>query len=712
MSEKPSKVRLDEILIGMGLVTEEIVKKVLQNEEDKGLKLGSRLLYHGYVDERGLVRALAKQYDCQGVFLLNLEIHDLIVKMIPKKVALARTVMPFEYNPDDNVLMVACIDPTDQDLIAEINFVARGKEVKFYIAPEIILYTVIARYYLGHESSEKGQLLLELPEQVQAESAKGPSENLPNELKAQDHLPVLLVTNDAVSASPIKSILERDNYQAITARNAEDAVQLMSKHKFDAVFIHNAILDNNIDFIERVRKYSTGTTVRGFDSPASLFFTDDTASDRDDMMIKSFELFTSLLSSKTNLPYNHSGQVGEYAQKLCERLGIPREDRLLISAAAYLHDLAKFYYSTIKTEDSRETISLTAKLLASLNYSPVVIEMLQSMYSPLRDSCTSRLPLEILGGNILTIVDLFCESIPPNEKLSLDRFDVVSSKLRDMIGRLFLPEVAEAFINLVQDEMLETQSIKVVGQVMIYADDASAPKLLEMRLKNDGFRPVFQNNRSAFVDMYMRSAPDFMIIIALGTPDSTIKIVDEFAQQGINFEDTPAFLLVEPICVSRLTCLIDRGIEDIIPFESNLDLLISKIRRLQVKLQALNESRGALNAPSGAFGRLTDMSLVDLIQALGSNHKTVKITLRRDKQGEPPLTVYLDHGYIHHAHFKNMDGVEAVYAGFQWHDGAWAVEPISIEELPEANVDQPNEGILQEGLRRTGKKLSGHQPVR
>lgn len=712
MSEKPAKVRLDEILISMGLVTEEIVEKVLQNEEDKGLKLGSRLLYHGYVDEAGLVQALAKQYDCQGVLLLDLEIHDLIIKMIPKKVALARTVVPFEYNPDDNVLMVACTDPTDRDLIAEINFVARGKEVRFYIAPEIILYTVIARYYLDYEFSEKKQLLLKLPEQAEAECVSVPDGNASGKLEIQERLPVLLVTNDTVSSSMIKSILERDNYQAITVKSAEDAVELMSKHKFDSIFVHNNILDNNIDFIERVRKFSIGAMVRGFDSPASLFFIDDTGADRNDIMLKSFDLFTSLLSSKADLLYNHSGQVGQYTQKLCERLGIPHEDRLLIFTAAYLHDLAKFYYSAVNTEDSRETISLTAKLLTSLNYSPTVVEMLQSMYTTLRDSYSGRLPLEILGGNILTIVDLFCESIPPNERLSLDRFDVVSSKLRDMIGKLFLPEVAEAFIDLVQDEMLETQSIKIASQVMIYADDDSARKLLETRLKNEGFRPVFHNNRSDFVDMYRRSAPDFLIIIALGTPDSTIKIVNEFERDGIDFRNTPAFLLVEPICVSRLTSLIDGGIEDIIPFESNLDLLISKVRRLQSKLQAMNESRRDLNTPSGAFGRLTDMSLVDLIQALGSSHKTAKISLRRDKQGEPPLTIYMDHGYIHHATFKNVSGVEAVYAGLKWRDGVWTIEPISIGDLPDANIDQSNEAILMEGLRRTDEKSSAKQPTR
>ena len=92
-------------------------------------------------------------------------------------------------------------------------------------------------------------------------------------------------------------------------------------------------------------------------------------------------------------------------------MGIPDRDRLSITNAAYVHDLSRYYYGeTEDVTDCRARIQLTAKLLDSLNYSPLVIEILRSMYINLRQKYTKRLPIETLGGNIVTVVDIFCDN--------------------------------------------------------------------------------------------------------------------------------------------------------------------------------------------------------------------------------------------------------------------------------------------------------------
>ena len=153
MGPKTKKLRLDEILVREGIVSESQVKEALLRQKAHGGKLGSQLLYHRYIDETGLVRALAKQLNCEGVVLSNLDIPDIIVKFIPARVAIARKVIPFDYDIESNTIKIACEDPTDTLLINELNFVARGKKIKLYVAAELALNTAIARYYLVRDSS-------------------------------------------------------------------------------------------------------------------------------------------------------------------------------------------------------------------------------------------------------------------------------------------------------------------------------------------------------------------------------------------------------------------------------------------------------------------------------------------------------------------------------------------------------------------------------
>ena len=107
MSPSPKK-RLDEILVAEGLASDTQIREALMRQKARGGKLGSHLLYHRYVDEAGLVKALAIQFACEGVVLANLDIPDSILELIPKKIALARRVLPVAFDGATQTVTVAC----------------------------------------------------------------------------------------------------------------------------------------------------------------------------------------------------------------------------------------------------------------------------------------------------------------------------------------------------------------------------------------------------------------------------------------------------------------------------------------------------------------------------------------------------------------------------------------------------------------------------
>jgi len=705
MQGKNKKRRLDEILLEQGLISEEQIREALLRQKAHGGRFGSQLLYHRYIDEQSLVEALEIQCRCAGVVLSECDIDPALCEIIPKRVAMGRVLMPFEYDAERNVLKIACEDPTDQALINEVRFVARGKQIELYVAAEIAINAAISRYYLGEDVSLNDSLQIEIPDDITAsESSLSPDATLQDK-RGERRRSILLVTDEVYSLQHLQSLFERDKYIVFSAESPEQARGMVEQRAFHAIFIKNDIPGDHNDLINRVRRLSPHTVIKYYRQASSLILGEDTPPMGDDLLIKNNDLVTSLLSSKAGLSSNHSGRVGRYAETLCRKLDIPDTDRLLIANAAYLHDFAKYYYGLYDENDNQRIIQLTVKLLASIHYPSQVLDILRAMYGDVSDDYKESLPLEILGGNILSICDLFCDSIPENEQLTLDRFDVIKRRLRGLKDRLFLPDVVEAFINIVQEELLDRHTVTAAGQVLVHAQDVKLQHILELRLTNERFRVIGVSSIEELLKLYQRSKPDLMLLALTDNIKKGILFIDECETRGVDFAKTPCFVVMKGREISNHIDLLDRGIEDIVAHDDNYDLLITKIRRLT----ASRKSRGASSSPgenlSGARGSLADMNLIDLVQALGPGLKTVKIIVQSASDAEAELVVYLVKGAITHARLRNMVGPDAVYEGLTWIEGTWIVEPVTPQQVPDPNNSLSNETILMEGCRLMDEKV-------
>lgn len=731
MSNTPRR-RLDEILIAEGLVTEVQIREALMRQKAHGGKVGSQLLYHRYIDEGGLVKALTIQFGCEGVVLSNLHIPDSVLEMIPKKIALARRILPFDFDTETNTLKVACEDPGDSDLANELKFLAKGRKTKLYVAAELALEIAVSRYYLGENVTLNSSLAIEIPDEA-TETGKVSINGLEadEDPAPSDREAVLLVTDEEYCGPLLQSIFERDEFEVVITDSADDAIEMIGTRRFHTVFIKDTVPGDYLDLIDRVRKISPRTRVRYYESAARLLLIDDVFATEGEILVKNLDLFTTMMSTAAHQPENHSGRVGHYADRLCRKLGLPDKERLQIVSAAYLHDLARFHYSPEETRDYRTTIKLTTKLLQSLNYPPVVVEMLRKMYVDLHGKYTKRLPIEALGGNILTIVDIFCENLSSSERLLLDKFDAIKKKFRDLTGRLFMPEVVEAFIAMLQEELLSQQTSVQTAQIMLLAHEPASVTPVYLRLKNEGFRTMTPGDFESFVDLYKRSRPDIIVLAIPGTVDEVTRYFDRLRERDVEFAATPTYVLVDNATVSSLTGLLEKGVEDILPNDGSLDLLVIKMQKIQSAIQARHRQRELEDRKSGATGRLADMNLIDLLQALGPSRKTARITViagsgksnsaasgqsndrtqtnqgssSKSRAPEERLLLYLDRGAIIFAEYKGKTGAEAVYETLGWTDGYWTVEPISRQGLPVPNNDLTNESILMEGCRLLDERV-------
>ena len=707
--QQPHK-RLDEILIEEGLVSQEQITEALMRQKVSGGKFGSQLLYYRYIDEAGLVKALAKQMNCEGVILSQINIPDDIIKLINPKQALARKIIPFGYDQKTGTLKIACENPTDHHLAKEIEFIATGKFVKLYVAVELAIEAALHKYYLGKNVSLNEKLSVELPDLNASGGEQAITDIEQTQFQIQSSRAILIVTDEEYSASLYQTILERDNYKATICDSLAKASGLIDDNSFQAVLIKESISGEKQTFIDKLRKVSPRTIVKTFAESAGLILSTGSLENFEEILDRNLVLFTSLLSTKHNLPENHCSLVGQSVEKLCRRMGLPAKDRLTITNAAFMHDLARFYYHSLEGKDYSTIIELSARLLQSLDYPEVIVKMLNCMYKNPEMGKTKSLPLEILGGNIITIVDLFYENVELNQKMTLDKFDAIKKKLRGLSNTLFLNEVVEAFIGMMQEEILNLQTLPQIGQILIFSNDPESSYPLELRLQNEGFRIVSETNELSLTTMYGRSRPDILVLALKGTAEEVIAMVEKLAGDGISYAETPTFLLAPKDSAADLATAYDKGIEDVIVINGHFDLLVVKIRKIQAQLQKrIGETKTESAKTSGAKGRLADMNLIDLMQALAPGRKTVKLTINLSDSPDNQLVIFLDKGNIIYGKFKDKTGAEAIYEGMTWADGQWVVESIGEDALPESNNQLSNDAILMEGAYRLDEKVRAGQ---
>ncbi|HVP58880.1 MAG TPA: DUF4388 domain-containing protein [bacterium] len=682
MAVQVRKKRIDEILLERGLITQQALKEALAAQKLHGGRIGSHLLRRGYIEESDLVEALAVQLGCPGVVLSSLRILPDVVRRVPQELALSRKVMPFEFDPKENTLKIACEDPTDDALAGELSFIASGAKIELHVAAQTALDTAIAKYYLGRETQD--------------EQAQMPT--------------VLFVTDEEEAVPLVQTLLQRYNYDVAATASTDDVPELLQNQQFHTVFVRESLPGSRSELVEQVRQLSPSTVVRYYDNLGSLLLGDSPAIDSE-LFLKNLDLLTALLASKAQLPENHTNRVAQYVERLCRKLRLPDRERLVIANAAYVADLAASYYGPTKLGDAHQNIRITIKLLASLEYPPAVLQVLRHVYADLEAEVASdreaaapaeTLPIDILGGNIITAVDLLCREVPASEHLSLDRFNAIQSTLRAEIGRKLLPDVAEALIQMLREAALESRPTRAPIQLMVLAEDPETQPLVEARFKNEGFRAVVLDNIGALAELYQRSAPDLVILAAVGSPARVLFTIDEVAKGGVDFKRTPTLLLVDPRSISKLSSILARGMTDVILMDPNLDILVRRVRNLVAGAMITSDTTAEAQLDGsgpGTQGRLTDMNLFDLLQALGLGRKTVKITISPNDVQVGRLVLYLDQGSITYAKTEQRTGASAVHEALSWAGGTWKMEPVKPEDLPTPNNKLSNESILMEWCR-------------
>src|SRR4030067_1244410 len=102
------KKRLGEMLVGGGLITEEQLKKALDEQKKRGGKVGEVLVDLGFVSEHNLATFLGRQLNLPYIEIEKQLVDTDVVRLIPS--VMARRIIAVPLYKDKEALVVAIAD--------------------------------------------------------------------------------------------------------------------------------------------------------------------------------------------------------------------------------------------------------------------------------------------------------------------------------------------------------------------------------------------------------------------------------------------------------------------------------------------------------------------------------------------------------------------------------------------------------------------------
>jgi type IV pilus assembly protein PilB len=154
-------VKLGEMLVKAGLLSQEQLQEALAGQRQNGEKLGFNLIRLGYVKEDEITQLLSEQYGVPSINLRHFEIDETVINLIPSEVSQKYLVVPV--NRTGATLTIAMADPTNVFAMDDIKFMT-GYNVEPVVASEIAILESIEKYYGSQHSLELKKVMDEIAE--------------------------------------------------------------------------------------------------------------------------------------------------------------------------------------------------------------------------------------------------------------------------------------------------------------------------------------------------------------------------------------------------------------------------------------------------------------------------------------------------------------------------------------------------------------------
>lgn len=144
-------LRLGDLLISAGLITQEQLEEGLALQKGSGKRLGTVLQENGFITESELIEALQMQLGIEFIDLSKVNIPTELVQVVPKNIAKQYQVVPVRMARDE--LYIAMADPLNFYAIEEVRKAARRKVIPMVAMSSAVERAIQVLY--GNEGAAK-----------------------------------------------------------------------------------------------------------------------------------------------------------------------------------------------------------------------------------------------------------------------------------------------------------------------------------------------------------------------------------------------------------------------------------------------------------------------------------------------------------------------------------------------------------------------------
>ena len=137
-------MKLGEVLVNQGLISEDMLAQAVEEQKTDGERLGAALIRLGFISEEELLQALSKHFGVRAVDLKVKQPNESVLKLLPGDIAAKYMVVPV--SRFGRKLTLAMLDPHDMAAIEDIKF-ATGFEIEPVVANIEDIVKIIQNHY-------------------------------------------------------------------------------------------------------------------------------------------------------------------------------------------------------------------------------------------------------------------------------------------------------------------------------------------------------------------------------------------------------------------------------------------------------------------------------------------------------------------------------------------------------------------------------------
>ena len=157
ISSGRKKIRVGDLLVEAGAITEEELQEALAYQKEHGGRIGSVILEMGFISQELLITVLTTQMGIDYVEVRACKLDEDILKLVPENLVNKYKAIPIGYDENNpNVLRVAMVDPMDINAIDDIG-IATNTQVEPLLAMEDDIMETIGKYYGNAQAMEAAE---------------------------------------------------------------------------------------------------------------------------------------------------------------------------------------------------------------------------------------------------------------------------------------------------------------------------------------------------------------------------------------------------------------------------------------------------------------------------------------------------------------------------------------------------------------------------